>query len=109
MLTAYVDLKKAFDSVHSEALWDLLQLRDIPAGIIGLLFGRYYGTESAMKCGGGVSSFFLVHGEVRQGCDLAPSLQYMYGLGTGQSCGPVTVEHLSATPRSLIMFLLTMQ
>ena len=75
MLAAYVDLKKAFDSVHREALWDLLRLRGIPARIIDLLTGLYSGTESAVKCGGaGVSSFFPVNSGVRQGCVLAPSL-----------------------------------
>ena len=39
MLTTYV--KKPFDSVHRKALWDLLRLRGIPAGIIGLLTGLY--------------------------------------------------------------------
>ena len=62
MLATYVDLKKAFDSVHPEALWGLLHLREIPAG-----------TESAVKCGRDVSSFFLVHTGMRQGCALAPS------------------------------------
>ena len=74
MLASYVDLKKAFDSVHREALWDLLRLRGIPARIIGLLTGLYSGTESAVKCGGGVSCFFPVNAGVRQGCVLAPSL-----------------------------------
>ena len=74
MLAAYVDLKKAFDSVHRETLWDLLRLRGIPARIIGLLTGLYSGTVSAVKCGGGVSSFFPVNTGVRQGCVLAPSL-----------------------------------
>ena len=74
MLAAYVDLKKAFDSVHRETLWDLLRLRGIPARIIGLLTGLYSGTVSAVKCGGGESSFFPVNTGVRQGCVLAPSL-----------------------------------
>ena len=47
MLAAYVVCKKAFDLVHSEALWDLLCHRGIPAGIIGLLSDR---TENAVKC-----------------------------------------------------------
>ena len=67
-------LKKVFDSVHGKALWDLLCLRGIPAGIIGLLTGLYSGTESAVKWEGGVSSFFPVHTGVRQGCVLASSL-----------------------------------
>ena len=70
MLAAYVNLKKAFDSVHHKALWDLLCLR----GIIGLLSGLYSWTESAVKCRVGVSSFFPVYTGVKQGCVLAPSL-----------------------------------
>ena len=34
MLAVYVDLKKALDLAHREALWDFLRLREIPAGII---------------------------------------------------------------------------
>ena len=41
---------------------------------IGLIASLYTGTESAVKCGGGLSSFFLVSSGVRQGCVLAPSL-----------------------------------
>ena len=73
-LAAYVDLKKAFDSVHRESLWNVLRLRGVPAGIIGLITGLYSGTESAVKYGGNVSSFFPVQAGVRQGCILAPSL-----------------------------------
>ena len=74
MISAYVDLKKAYDAVHRETLWDLLRLLGIPARIIGLLTSLYSGTVGAVKCGGGVSSFFPVNTGVRQGCVLAPSL-----------------------------------
>ncbi|KAG0712665.1 hypothetical protein GWK47_017958 [Chionoecetes opilio] len=36
MLAAYVDLKRAFDSVHRASLWDLLRLRGILARTLGL-------------------------------------------------------------------------
>ncbi len=74
MLTAYVDLKKALDSVHREKLWDILRVRGIPARIIDLMTGLYSGTESAVKCGAGISSSFPLNSGVRQGCVLAPSL-----------------------------------
>ena len=74
MLAAYVNLKKAFNSVHREALWDLLRLRGILAGIIGILSGLYSGTETSVKCGGSVSNLFSVHTRVSQRCVLAPSL-----------------------------------
>ena len=50
------------------------RLTGTPAGIIGLLFGLYSGSKSAVKCDGGVSNFFSVHTGVRQGCVLARSL-----------------------------------
>lgn len=46
MFAAYAKLEKAFQSVHGEALWDILQLCGIPAKIIDLLIGLYCGTES---------------------------------------------------------------
>ncbi|XP_069995846.1 uncharacterized protein [Penaeus vannamei] len=44
--------------------------------IIGLKASLYTGTESAVKCGGGLSSFIPVSSGVRQGCVLAPTLFY---------------------------------
>ncbi|XP_069977663.1 uncharacterized protein [Penaeus vannamei] len=74
LLAAYIDLKKAFDSVHRESLWEILGLIGIPSRIIGLIASLYTGTISAVKCGGGLSSFFPVNLEVRQGCELATTL-----------------------------------
>ena len=74
LLAAYIDLKKAFDSVHRESLWEILRLRGIPSKIIELIVSLHTGTESAVKCGGGTSSFFPVNSGVRQGCVLAPTL-----------------------------------
>lgn len=41
MLAAYIDLKRAFDSVHREALWELLRFCGNPVRIIGLLSMAY--------------------------------------------------------------------
>ncbi|XP_069976317.1 uncharacterized protein [Penaeus vannamei] len=35
LLAAYIDLKKAFDTVHRESLWEILRLKGIPMRIIG--------------------------------------------------------------------------
>ncbi|XP_069981039.1 uncharacterized protein [Penaeus vannamei] len=56
LLIAYIDLKKAFDTVHRESLWEILRLRGIPIRIIGLIASLYAGTESAVKR----ASFLLV-------------------------------------------------
>ena len=72
-IAAYVDFKKAFDSVARRTLWDLLRRRGIPAGILSLISALYSNTESAIKSGGDVSRFFQVKSGVRQGCVLAPT------------------------------------
>lgn len=37
MLTAFVDLKKEFNSVHYEAIWNLLRIHEISIPTIDLL------------------------------------------------------------------------
>ena len=74
LLAAYIDFRKAFDSVCRDALWKLLELRGIPPRLVQLITSLYSDTESAVKCGGSTSDFFPVHTGVRQGCVLAPSL-----------------------------------
>ena len=56
ILTAHVDLNKAFDSVHREALGNLLRLHGIPTWILDLVIALYAETESAVKCVGGTGA-----------------------------------------------------
>ena len=89
ILATYVDLKKVFDSVYREALWNLLHLRGIPTGVIRLVTGLYSGTESGVNCGG-VGRVKLLSCEYGSDAVMHPcsiTFQHMYGLGTGQSCG----------------------
>ena len=74
MFAAYANLKKVFDSVNPETLWDPLRLHGIPLRIVGLLSSLYSGTLSALKCGGEASSFFPMNTEVKHGCMLVSSL-----------------------------------
>ena len=74
LLAAYIDFKKAFDSVSRDALWRLLELRGIPTQLVHLISALYSGTESVVKYGGTTSDSFPVSTGVRQGCVLAPSL-----------------------------------
>ncbi len=74
LLAAYIDFRKAFDSVSRDALWRVLELRGIPPKLVRLISSLYSGTESAVKCGSSISDFFPVNTGVRQGCVLAPNL-----------------------------------
>ena len=71
---AYIDLRKAFDSVDRDALWRLLRFRGVPQTLINLLFNLYSGTESAVRCGSSISEFFPVSTGVGQGRVEAPTL-----------------------------------
>lgn len=74
MLAADVSFKKVFDSVLYETHCELLRLNGIPARIMCLIYFLHSGTESAVKCGGGMSSCFPVNNGVRQECASAPSV-----------------------------------
>ena len=92
-VAAYVDLKKAFDSVDRGSLWELLRRRGVPSRVLDLIAALYTDTESAVKFGGGTSRFFPVKSGVRQGCVLAPSLfntcmdRVMDGVVADGQCG----------------------
>lgn len=78
VLAVEVDIKTASDSLHREALWDLLRLRGTPAGVIGLLTRLYSGTWVYCDVGdeGQVSSLFPVNLGVRQGVFVLHHCQY---------------------------------
>ena len=112
VLAAYIDFKKAFDSVSREALWRLLELRGIPTRLVRLISALYSGTESAVKCGAARSDFFPVHTGVRQGCVLAPSLfstcmdwimdRVVGGSGCGVSFGEAQITDLDFADDAVI-------
>ncbi|XP_047470478.1 uncharacterized protein LOC125026218 [Penaeus chinensis] len=52
LLAAYINLKKAFDPVLRESLWEILRLREIPTWVIGLMASLYTNAESAVTCVG---------------------------------------------------------
>ena len=112
VLAAYIDFKKAFDSVSRDALWRLLELRGIPPRLVCLISALYTGTESAVKCGVATSDFFPVQTGVRQGCVLAPSLfstcmdwimdRAIGGSGCGVSFGEIRITDLDFADDAVI-------
>lgn len=85
MFAVYVDLKKAFDSMHYDALWDLLRLRGISARITELLIGLRSGTVSVCEVWWRNVQFFSCKYSSEGGERHCPvTLQHFYG----KSCGP---------------------
>ena len=112
LLAAYVDLRKAFDSVNREALWRLLGLRGLPPKLIHLISALYSATDSVVRCGTSTSDPFPVPTGVRQGCVLAPTLfntcmdwvlgRVADGTGCGASFGEVTISDLDFADDAVI-------
>ena len=75
---AFVDLRKAYDSVPRDTLWRILHVYGVHTKLIELLMDLHTGTQAAVRMGGVVSEWFDVHGGVRQGCVIAPLLFNIY-------------------------------
>lgn len=70
----YIDFKAAFDSVDRSVLWAILASLNLPSPLGELISELHNGTSSCVSVNGKLSSKFVSHSGVRQGCILAPSL-----------------------------------
>ena len=71
---AFIDLKKAFDTVNRELLFSVLERFGCPPISLILLKALHCGNTAAVRVGGQVSNQFQVTMGVKQGCVLAPVL-----------------------------------
>ena len=72
---AFVDLRKAYDSVNRDTLWKILQKRyHLPNKLVRILRMLHHGTRGAVRAYGRVSEEFDIITGVRQGDVLAPTL-----------------------------------
>ena len=78
LFMAFVDLRKAYDSVPRDTLWRILRVYGVHTKLIELLMDLHTGTQAAVRMCGVVSEWFDVHGGVRQGCVIAPLLFNIY-------------------------------
>ena len=69
-----LDFSAAYDSVDRESLWKVLEAEGMGPRTLAVLRALGEGTESAVKVGGKLSSWFRVEEGVRQGSVLSPVL-----------------------------------
>ena len=74
----FVDLKKAFDSIPINKLWDRLLKLNLNPQIIQLLQSKYSKTRSCIQTNNGYTKFFPVSRGLQQGCNLSPLLFNLY-------------------------------
>ena len=70
----FIDFKKAFDSLHREAIWKILKKYGLPDKMIRLIKLFYLNYECSVILGDKLSDWFSVETGVRQGCILSPIL-----------------------------------
>jgi hypothetical protein len=75
---AFVDLRKAYDSIPRDALWRVLSAYGVDAKVIELLADLHTGTQAAVKLAGEHGDWFDIGRGVRQGCVIAPLLFNIY-------------------------------
>ena len=74
LFAAFVDLKKAYDSVQHPLLWASLQLKGIHGKMLAGVQSLYDGGEMSMKISGSYGASSTARVGVRQGCPTSPTL-----------------------------------
>jgi len=74
LYVAFVDFRKAFDSVNRSALWKILQGYDIRGNMYNILVSMYCSVKSCVRNNGDLTEYFACTSGVKQGCVLSPLL-----------------------------------
>ena len=74
LFAAFVDLKKAYDSVQHPLLWAALQRKGIHGKMLEGIQSLYDGGDMSMKISGSSGASGTARVGVRQGCPLSPTL-----------------------------------
>ena len=74
----FIDYAKAFDYVHYNKLWKILQEMGIPDHLTCLLRSLYAGQEVTVKTGHGTMNWFQIGKGIGQGCIMSSYLFNLY-------------------------------
>ena len=70
----FIDLEKAFDSIHQESLWKILRHYGVPAKLVRVIAMLYSDFKSQVICDSDLTEAFNVSTGVKQGCIFSPFL-----------------------------------
>lgn len=71
---AFIDFKRAFDTISRPAIWNALRAKGIPDKIVKLIIAMYDGAETHVLHNGQLSATISTTTGVKQGCPLSPLL-----------------------------------
>ena len=78
LFTLFVDLRKAYDSVPREALWQVLERCGVPPRMLKVVKSFHVGMQAVVRVGATLSDSFEVRNGLRQVCILATTLFNLY-------------------------------
>ena len=71
LYVCFVDYEKAFDSVHRETLWKIMESYGIPRKLVKMVKAMYAGNQCAVVDSSGQTDWFTVASGVKQGCNMS--------------------------------------
>ncbi len=74
----FIDLRKAYDSIPRQALWQVLRKYGVPPTVVSLLRSLHQGMKAEVTMDEQVAPEFEVCNGLRQGCVIAPALFNLY-------------------------------
>ncbi|CAH1255443.1 Hypp1532 [Branchiostoma lanceolatum] len=72
LFMAFIDYKKAFDSVGHQTLWKMMETMGVSRHLVQLLRNLYRDQQAAVRVEEDLTEWFKVRKGVRQGCLLSP-------------------------------------
>ena len=74
LYTNFVDMEKAFDSIHRNSLWRILCYNGVPQKLVNVVKMMYSNFSSQVICNNELTDTFDVTTGVKHGCILSPFL-----------------------------------
>ena len=74
----FIDLRKAYDSIPREALWQVLRKYVIPPTLVNIIRSLHDGMKTEITMDGATTPEIEVTNGLRQGCTIAPTLFNLY-------------------------------
>jgi len=74
LYVCFIDLRKAYDSVNRELLWQAMKTYGISGKIVRIVSSLYENTRAKVRVNGVLSECLLLKTGVKQGCVLSPLL-----------------------------------
>ena len=74
----FIDLRKAYDSVPHECLWQVLARAGVPSHMLVVIKSFHTSMAAVLRMSGKTADPFSVHNGLRKGCSMAPVLFNMF-------------------------------